>query len=488
MFQLLTLAASVDFTGYQTASVSFQGSGFSDSEYDVFNCQFHELGDKEGASPVHFDGGDSSKTVTIHGCTFENCFGSLGGGLHLVGDFNLRLMFNCIIKCNVGGDQTGSIAYIKVNQPYNVSFLSSAKCGKSNEPLSLTNFLSVTQCNISSAESYNYRAISGTYGIIYITSDFENCEFSFNTIERNTSPQSIIYFYHFKYPIVCRKCNVLYNDVDTYSLIISGNADPARASSYVHIIGFYIFGNTVRRSTTYQAHNTYGTLKIEDCAADSHSYTNFLLYQRITFIGEKITLTKDEHEKLEHYTTYECYAELPHYYPPTEIIVTTPEQNPIPSSPEQNPAITTPEQHPSTEKTLQTQTASFESPTSVSPNGNNGSYNLTDKNSQKINDSKFNWIVVVVPCGLILLALIILGIYLYKRHNKDETSSDFYSEEPFHNEDAEVITDTTTVTYDNPLFTTSVVATSSDPFKNDFEEPHEDNGYMDTKIIDPEND
>lgn len=88
-----------------------------------------------------------------------------------------------------------------------------------------------------------------------------------------------------------------------------------------------------------------------------------------------------------------------------------------------------------------------------------------------------NWAFIAIAAGLLaLIALVALIIFLTRK--KDEESSTSAVEM---NEETVVSTpdsNTATLTNDNPLWTTSVVGESDDPFKNDFEEDVNNGGFF----------
>ncbi|EAY04862.1 hypothetical protein TVAG_287760 [Trichomonas vaginalis G3] len=324
MFLLATLVSSIEFLGRQKDSVWYIDGAFSDSTYFVYECQFHDCGIKEGKSTIHFEGDHADASITVYASIIENGKGWMGGGMRFQGNYHLNLMHNCIISCIVGGGQTGSIVYVNVNQGYNVTYLSTIKCGESNEPLSLYNFQSLTNSNISSATAYNYRFSKGTYGVVYLDSDLQGCDFSYCTVQGNKSPQTIIYFYKMSNRMDSKRCNVLNNTVDSYGVILSDDSD-------VHILEYYIYGNSRGSSQTYYAHNTFGYITVENCSADDSSYHNYLAYNSVVFVGTQVHLTKDEHKIMQHYGTYLCHADYP--YPrmtgtfaatPVETVASTP--------------------------------------------------------------------------------------------------------------------------------------------------------------------
>ena len=94
-------------------------------------------------------------------------------------------------------------------------------------------------------------------------------------------------------------------------------------------------------------------------------------------------------------------------------------------------------------------------------------------------DSSLIYIIIGVVGGLILLIIIAIIIWFMVFHKKEDSSTSILEM------DEETIlsvptTNAIVVTNDNPLWTTSVMTESDDPFKNDFEETRQE-GFFHVK-------
>ena len=100
-----------------------------------------------------------------------------------------------------------------------------------------------------------------------------------------------------------------------------------------------------------------------------------------------------------------------------------------------------------------------------------------ENNEVTDNDSSMLYIIIGAVAGFILLIIIAIIIWILIAKNKEGTTS---SAIEMNEETVLQIPDSNpiNVTNDNPLWTTSVMGETDDPFKNDFEEDNMEGFFM----------
>ncbi|EAX96928.1 hypothetical protein TVAG_087530 [Trichomonas vaginalis G3] len=302
MLFLIRLSTSGEFSGIQNSPIAFNTEDkvpetdiTKDNHYNIQHCQFNDTGAYKGKSSIDFRNGDGSQYIEVHSCIVTYGRGNYGGGIYFYGKFDFDISHICISACLCYW--YSAIAYLNGGESnkYNLTYLTSNQCLPAKHPLYLKNFKEYTYSNVSFTPANGY-----TYGIVLAESVHDDKKYSYNSFCNNTSAQGIVYFYDMSFNTTASNCNCIDNEASSYSVIIY-DQDRYMGELYLHIENFYIYGNKV-----YDYYYTYheydhGKIIVKDCQADNHDS-----YYHAIFVGENIRLTSDEHQEIQHFSTYAC--------------------------------------------------------------------------------------------------------------------------------------------------------------------------------------
>ncbi|EAX96927.1 hypothetical protein TVAG_087520 [Trichomonas vaginalis G3] len=444
------------------------------SYYYIHDCQFNDTGDYGGKSCIDFQDGDGSQFIDVYSCIVTYGKGYWGGGIYFKGNFDFNIKKICIYACQCF--EYGAIAVLKSSDTskYNLTYLTSSQCLPKIHPLYMKNFQEFSSSNVSFTP-----APLGTYGIVRVESVHAIKKYNYNSFCNNTSSQSIVYFFDMKFSTKATHCNCLYNKAETYSIIIYHQNSIVNDIN-LHLKNFFIFGNQFYNYYTYEAWNL-GKIFVENCSSDNHKAS-----KAVIFVDELVNVTNDSYPIYKYYGTFACDVIQPIDEVSFQTPLETAHQTPfitLAQSPMVNPVIPIPDQIP--QKTLvetpfQTfsQTPDVTERISNSVDKSNYYINLSDSpnDSNKLINGK--WIIIAASLSAIIIAVIVLSIYIYRKRISKQNESD--SEIEMVEETVITSKENISLTIENPLFTTTING-SDDPFKSAFEDSEIDGVFYITE-------